>query len=261
MPMITADDGCPLNVEVEGRDGAPGADAVELARHQPAHVGRPGGRIRQALPPHPLRPPRPRQIRRAARAPTASSASAATSSRSSTRSRSRRPIGAACRWAAWTGNGSAPTRPTASRSWCSPTPISITPTRAPWADRIKFVREKGLARTGRPQHGALVHQGLPRARAAGHRAHDRDVRRHQSGGLHRLRRGDPRHGFPRLAIRASRRRRWSSSASRIRRRRRPRARRSPARSKAPRLAALDAAHISNIEQPKAFTDAVLNFLQ
>ena len=62
---INADDGCPINVEVEGRDDAPVADAVEFARHQPAHVGRPGGRIRQALPPGPLRPPRPRQIRRA----------------------------------------------------------------------------------------------------------------------------------------------------------------------------------------------------
>ena len=57
---------------------------------------------------------------------------------------------------------------------------------------------EGLARAGRPQHGALVHQGLPRARAAGHRAHDRDVRRQRPGRLHRLRRGDPRHGFPRL---------------------------------------------------------------
>ncbi len=31
--------------------------------------------------------------------------------------------------------------------------------------------------------------------------------------------------------------------------------------KGAKLVALDAAHISNVEQPKAFTDAVLNFLQ
>ena len=30
--------------------------------------------------------------------------------------------------------------------------------------------------------------------------------------------------------------------------------------KGAKLVALDAAHISNVEQPKAFTDAVLNFL-
>ena len=31
--------------------------------------------------------------------------------------------------------------------------------------------------------------------------------------------------------------------------------------KGAKLVALDAAHISNVEQPKAFTEAVLNFLQ
>ena len=53
-------------------------------------------------------------------------------------------------------------------------------------------------RTGRSQHGALVHQGFPRSRAAGDRAHEGDVPRHQSDGLHRLLRSDPRHGLSRL---------------------------------------------------------------
>ena len=38
--------------------------------------------------------------------------------------------------------------------------------KTPWDDRIKTVREKGLAPMVDAQHGALVHQGLPRQRAA-----------------------------------------------------------------------------------------------
>ena len=139
-----------------------GADAVELARHRSAHVGRPGRRIRQAFPPDPLRPPRPRPIRRAARAPIRWSASAATCSPCSTRSRSRRPTGAGCRWAAWSGNGSAPTRPTASRSSCS------SNTNSYYADKSAVERPHQVRarerprRLGRRQHGALVHRGLPR---------------------------------------------------------------------------------------------------
>ena len=43
----------------------PGAHAVQFARHQPAHVGRPGAGLVAALPSDPLRPPRPRPVRRA----------------------------------------------------------------------------------------------------------------------------------------------------------------------------------------------------
>ena len=132
--------------------------------------------------------------------------------------------------------------------------------KAPWADRIKFVREKGLSAIGRPEHGALVHQGFPRTRAAGDRAHDEDVPRHQSRRLHRLRRSRPRHGLPRLQSAhhdadACHRRQAGS------RPRRPSAGEAIAKAiKGAKLVALDAAHISNIEQPKAFTDAALNFL-
>ena len=41
-----------------------------------------------------------------------------------------------------------------------------------WNDRIKLVREKGVAAFAGAEHGALVHQGLSRARAGGGRAHD-----------------------------------------------------------------------------------------
>ena len=51
--------------------------------------------------------------------------------------------------------------------------------KTPWADRIKFVRENGLEHIVGIEHGALVHQGLPRTRAADDCAHDRDVPRQQ----------------------------------------------------------------------------------
>jgi len=62
-----------------------------------------------------------------------------------------------------------------------------------WDDRLKVVREKGLA--------GMVDANMERwftkdfrARAAKGRAHSRDVPGDQTGRLHRLRRGHPRHG-------------------------------------------------------------------
>ena len=42
---------------------------------------------------------------------------------------------------------------------------SYFPDKTAWNDRLKLVREKGVAGVRRAQHGALVHQGLPRALA------------------------------------------------------------------------------------------------
>ena len=80
--------------------------------------------------------------------------------------------------------------------------------KGPWNDRIKFVQEKGL--------GELVDPNMERWFTAGFRdrapqvdrAHEGDVPRHQSDRLHRQLRSDPRHGFHAHPIRASPRRRW-----------------------------------------------------
>ncbi len=115
MPMIDAD-GCPIYVEVEGREGAPvlmlsnslGTDlhmwddqAPEWSKHFRLVRYDRRGHGKSGVPQGPLfhgavRP------RRAGRGRCAQD--------------QEDSIGAACRWAAWSGNGSAPMRPTASRS-------------------------------------------------------------------------------------------------------------------------------------------------
>ena len=180
MPTINADDGCPINVEVEGRESAPvlmlsnslgtnlhmwDDQARELAKHFRLVRYDRRGHGKSGVPQGPLldgafRPRRDRGARRARR--------------------SRRSTGAGCRWAAWSASGSARTRPTASRSLSSPTPISTTPTRAPWNDRIKFVREKGLGELVGPNMERWFTKDFRDARAADDRAHDRNVPRHQS---------------------------------------------------------------------------------
>ncbi len=68
------------------------------------------------------------------------------------------------------------------------------PDKSIWEGRLKMVREKGLRSHRRRQYGTLVHQGFSRTRPASHGENARDVSRHQSRRLLRLRRGDPRHG-------------------------------------------------------------------
>ena len=133
--------------------------------------------------------------------------------------------------------------------------------KGPWNDRIKFVQEKGLAELVDPNMERWFTKDFRDRAPQVDRAHESDVPRHQSGGLHRQLRSGPRHGFPQHPIRASPRRLWSSSASRTRRRRRRPAKRSCKQIKGAKLAALDAAHISNMEQPKLYTETVLNFLR
>ena len=261
MPMINADDGCPINVEVEGPRQRAGADAVELARHQPDTCGtiRPANG-RKHFRADALRPPRPWPIRRA-EGPLFHGAVRPRRARRARRARaSRRPTGAACRWAAWSGNGSAPMRPTASRSSFSPTRTTITPTRARGTTASSSCSENGLDALVDPNMERWFTAGFRAASAGGDRAHEGDVPHHQSGRLHRLLRGDPRHGFPRPqpahhgADAGHRRRAGPGHAAR-----RP-AKRSQQQIKGAKLAALDAAHISNIEQPQAYTETVLNFL-
>ena len=65
-----------------------------------------------------------------------------------------------------------------------------------WNGRSRPFRTRACRRSCRDA-GALVHRGLPRARAAEGEADRRHVPRHQAGGLHRLRSGGARHGPPR----------------------------------------------------------------
>ena len=262
MPTITAEDGCPINVEVEGRDGAPGADAVEFARHQPAHVGRPGAEFVKHF----------RLVRYDRRGHGKSGApkgpynygpaSAATSlavarRRSSIKNFNWCGLSMGGMVGQWLGaNAPRPRREARPRQHA----ISTTPTsrRGPTASSscATTVSSKLVG----PQHGALVHQGLPRARAADDRAHDRDVHRQPTSTA---------------TSAASRRSATWTSAPPTRRITTPTlvivGKQDPATPpaagediakpiKGAKIVALDAAHISNIEQPKAFTDAVLNFL-
>ncbi len=65
MPIIKTDDGCAHQCRGRRSGQRAGADPVELARHRPAHVGRPGAGAVAAVPAGALRPPRPRRVRRA----------------------------------------------------------------------------------------------------------------------------------------------------------------------------------------------------
>ena len=143
---------------------------------------------------------------------------------------------------------------------CCPTRRATSPTRTAGTTASELVREKGVPAFAARQHGALVHQGLPRARAGRRSRRCRDVRGHAARRLYRLRRGGARHGPPRAAAedqgadpghRRPPRSRHTSGSRRIHR---------TATFPAPSIAVLDAAHISNIEQPQQFNDAVLGFL-
>ena len=170
MPMINADDGCPIHVEVEGREGAPvlmlsnslgtnlhmwDDQTPECAKHFRAGA---------------LRPPRPRQIRRAER-PLLHGALRPRRARRARRAQDQEdPIGAACRWAAWSGNGWAPMRPTGSRNSCCPTPISITPTRRRGTTASSSCRKKVSANwsirtwsAGSPRISAIARRKRSRA--------------------------------------------------------------------------------------------------
>jgi pimeloyl-ACP methyl ester carboxylesterase len=147
------------------------ADAVELARHQPAYVGRASRAVHAPLPAGALRPPRPRPIGRA-EGPLFDGAARPRRARDPRRARHRedqlvrivdgrhgRPM-ARRQCAA-----------TASTSSSSPTPPATS--RQERLGRPHQARaRKRIGRNRRRQHGALVHQGVPRAFAANDGPHD-----------------------------------------------------------------------------------------
>ena len=132
--------------------------------------------------------------------------------------------------------------------------------KGPWTDRIKFVQEKGLRELVGPNMERWFTKGFrDRAPQAIARMTEMFVATNRDGYIACVeairdmdfRASNPRVATPTLVIvgkqdPATPPAAGEAIASQI---------------KGPKLVALDAAHISNIEQPKAFADAVLKFLQ
>jgi 3-oxoadipate enol-lactonase len=132
--------------------------------------------------------------------------------------------------------------------------------KGPWADRIKFVQEKGLGdlvgpnmerwftkgfRDSAPQAIARMTQMFTATNPAGYIACVEAIRDMD------FRASNPRVTTPTLVIVGKQDPATPPSAGEA----------IAQQIKGAKLVALDAAHISNVEQPKAFTEAVLNFLQ
>jgi 3-oxoadipate enol-lactonase len=131
--------------------------------------------------------------------------------------------------------------------------------KAPWADRIKFVREKGLAglvdpnmdrwftkafRERAPQAIARMKEMFLATNAGGYVASCEAIRDMD------FRSSNPRIAAPTLVIVGKQDPATPPSAGEA----------IAQQIKGAKLAALDAAHISNMEQPKLYTETVLNFL-
>jgi 3-oxoadipate enol-lactonase len=132
--------------------------------------------------------------------------------------------------------------------------------KGPWADRIKFVQEKGLAdlvgpnmerwftagfRERAPQAIARMREMFVATNPAGYVACVEAIRDMD------FRASNPKVTTPTLVIVGKQDPATPPSAGEA----------IAAQIKGAKLVALDAAHISNVEQPQAFTEAVLNFLQ
>ena len=207
-----------------------------------------------------VRPARPRRARpcRAARHGRATSARAR-SSRCSTSSASSARRSAGSRSAAWSACGSAPSAPERiDRLVLACTGASLGHAGACTPSAPRSSAPKGSSVDRRRRARALVHAGVPRLGARRGAILD-ELARIPRRGLRRMLRGGRRLRLPRPAARASRRRRSCSSAPRTRhdaaRRRRRRSRRDPGVARA--SASRDAAHLANVEQPDAFSAAVL----
>ena len=173
-----------------------GAHAVELARHQPAHVGRPGRSHSRGISASSVMTGAATANPACRRAPTRMERFGRDVLAVLDALGMRRSTGAACRWAAWSANGSAPTRPTASTSSSCPTPPVYYPDKTLWVERLKFVRANGLpALVGANMERWFTKDFRERAPRRD-RAHDRDVRQDRCRRLCRLHGGDPRHGPP-----------------------------------------------------------------
>ena len=132
--------------------------------------------------------------------------------------------------------------------------------KGPWADRIKFVQEKGLGdlvdlnmerwftkgfRDRAPQAIARMTEMFTATNPAGYIACVEAIRDMD------FRASNPRVTTPTLVIGGKQDPATPPSAGEA----------IVQQIKGAKLVALDAAHISNVEQPKLFTEAVLNFLQ
>ena len=103
----------------------------------------------------------------APRVPIRWSVSAATRSPCLTTWISRRPTGAAFRWAAWSANGSAPTRPSGSNASCSPTRRAIFRTRRGGTTVSSWCARKAFRHLPRPTWSAGSPRGSASARPTG----------------------------------------------------------------------------------------------
>lgn len=131
--------------------------------------------------------------------------------------------------------------------------------KAPWADRIKFVQQKGLGELVGPNMERWFTQGFrERAPQAIARMTEMFVATNPSGYVACVeairdmdfRASNPKVTTPTLIIVGKQDPATPPSAGEA----------IAQQIKGAKLVALDAAHISNVEQPKAFADAVLNFL-
>ena len=199
MPIANAKDGCPINYRGRRPGRRAGADAVQLARHQPAHVGRPGAGLVASISAWCATTGAATASPARRRAPTPWTCSAATRSRSPTPPAPRSSTGAACRWAAWSGNGSAPTRRDRVEQ-ARPLQHALLLRRQAALARPHQVRagqRPGEARPARRWSAGSPRTSATRSPQAG-RQGGRDVHRDQARRLPRLLRGGARHGLPRL---------------------------------------------------------------
>jgi 3-oxoadipate enol-lactonase len=132
--------------------------------------------------------------------------------------------------------------------------------KAPWADRIKFVQEKGLRDLVGPNMERWFTKGFrERAPQAIARMTDMFTATNPAGYVACVeairdmdfRASNPKVTTPTLVIVGKQDPATPPSAGET----------IAQQIKGAKLVALDAAHISNVEQPQAFTEAVLNFLQ
>ncbi len=134
------------------------------------------------------------------------------------------------------------------------------PDRSPWADRIRIVREKGLKELAGPNMERWFTKGfIARAQQTIKRMTEMFVATDREGYIACVeavrdidfRESNPRITAPTLVIVGEHDPATPPAAGEFIAKAIPGA----------KLVALDAAHISNVEQPKAFTDAVLSFLR
>ena len=184
---------------------------------------------------------------------------AATCWRSSTISTSRRCIGAACRWAAWSGNGSGPTRRIEFGKIILANTACHYPDPTNWHNRIKAVKEGGLSavadtviagwltadfREREPQVSANLKAMLLATPVEGYLACCEALSTLDQRELL------PKIKSPTLVIAGRHDMATPIAAGEFIR----------SQIRGASLTILDAAHISNIEQQHAFTDAVVGFL-